>query len=139
MNAWNDRPRRKAWMAAALLLLAGGLSGVLVDRLWLIPRGDETMPLTAHALAARLDLAPSEEARIRALLDSMHADVVDAARHGPDSLAAAARHAHRRLETALPPHSRVEFRAWLVDHHRQMLERMDDARAHEPHSNGSRH
>jgi len=139
MSKSNASPRRRAVMMAALLLLAGGLSGVLADRLWLLPRGDDTMPLTAQAMAARLDLDASEEARIRALLDSMHADVIAAARHGPDSLATTARNAHLRLEAALPPHSRAEFRAWLVDHHRQMLERMDDARAHEPHSNGSGH
>lgn len=139
MNDSNGSARRKAGMIAALLLLAGGLAGVLVDRLWLLPRGHDSMPLTAQALAARLDLDTSEEARIRALLDSMHTDVTAAARHGPDSLAATARTAHMRLEAAIPPHSRAEFRAWLVDHHRQMMERMDDARPHEPHSDDSRH
>lgn len=139
MNESNGSARRKAAMLAALLLLAGGLSGVLVDRFWLLPRGDDTMPLTAHAMAARLDLDASQEARVRLLLDSMHTDVIAAARYGPDSLASAARTAHARLEAALPPHSRAEFRAWLVDHHHQLLERLDQAGTHEPHSNGAGH
>jgi hypothetical protein len=124
MNVSKNRIRLRAVAAAAFLLLAGGLSGVLVDRLWLLPRQDAAMPLTAEAMAERLNLDPGELARIRALLDSMHADVLVAARHGPDSLIAAARRAHERIEIALPPLARPEYRLWIQDQHRQMMERM---------------
>ncbi len=132
MNRWRDGARGKAAAAAALLLLTGGLLGVVVDRLWLLPRGVEAMPLTAQAMAARLDLSPSDETRIRALLDSMHAEVTAAAQHGPDSLLTMARRAHLRLEAALPPDARPEFRAWLQDHHHQMIERATGTRMHRP-------
>jgi hypothetical protein len=131
MNDGQRRSRGKAAAAAALLLLAGGLSGVLVDRLWLLPEA-EAMPLTTQAMASRLNLNPSEEARIRALLDSMHAEVTAAAQHGPDSLRMAARSAHRRLEAALPPEARPEFRIWMQDQHRQMMGRMGGGRMHRP-------
>lgn len=130
MNEPKTGTRRKAAAAAVLLLLAGGLLGVLVDRLWLVPREAEAAPLTAHAMATRLDLNAAEEARIRALLDTLHSEMTAAAQQGPDSLHSASRNAHQRIEAALPPDARVEFRAWLREHHRQMMERMDGVRMH---------
>jgi hypothetical protein len=115
--------RRQAGIAAVLLLLAGVALGVLLDRAVLLPRQLVARPLTAEALAADLGLAAAEEARIRVLLDSMHADVMAAAAGGPEALAAAARSAHERIEAALPPHARVGFREWVQLHHRQMMER----------------
>ena len=138
MTPRKDGGRWKAATAAALLLVAGGLSGVLVDRLWLLPRDVEAMPLTAHAMAERLDLDPSEEVRVRALLDSMHAEITTAAQHGPDSLRAMARSGHLRLEAALPPRARPEFRAWIRDHHHHMMERMDSGKMHGPGHAGRR-
>lgn len=132
MSQQNDGARRRAGVAAALLLLAGGLSGVLVDRLWLLPRPLEAMPLTAQAMAARLDLSTEDAARVRALLDTMHVEVTAAAQQGSDSLVATARNAHLRLEAALPPDARPEFRVWLHEHHLRMMERMDDGRTHGP-------
>ena len=132
MNQWKGDARRKSAGAAALLLLAGALLGVLVDRFWLLPRGVEAMSLTATAMAARLDLGPSDEARIRALLDSIHADMSAAAPQGPDSLRSMARSAHMRLEAALPPRARPGFRAWIHDHHNQMMQRMRGDRMHGP-------
>jgi hypothetical protein len=127
----NEAARWKAAAAAALLLLTGGVTGVLVDRLLLTPHDVHTMPLTAQALAARLDLNPAEEARVRALLDTMHAEVTTATRHGPDSLLVTARSAHRRIEAALPPDARPEFRAWLHEHHRLLMQRIGDGRRHD--------
>jgi hypothetical protein len=128
--------RGEAVAAAVLLLLAGGVSGVLVDRLFLLPRDAEEMPLTSQAMAARLDLSPAEEARMRALLDSMHAEVTAAAQLGPDSLAVTARRVHVRVEAALPPGARPAFRAWMHEHHRQLMRRMgsgrDDHRGRHP-------
>lgn len=132
MNTWQDGARRKATAAAVLLLLAGGLLGVLVDRLWLLATEAEAMPLTADAMAARLELGPSDEARIRAVLDSLHAGVMAAARHGPDSLLTATRSAHLRIEEALPPDTRPEFRSWMQGHHRQMMERVRGGPMHGP-------
>lgn len=125
--------RRKATAAAVVLLIAGGLLGVLVDRVWLLPpRRIDAMPLTAQGMAARLHLTPSDEARIGALLDSMHAQVLAAAQRGPDSLVVTARSVYLRLEAALPPEARPEFRAWMQDHHHQMLERLGGAGMHGP-------
>lgn len=132
MNQRESGARWKAAGAAALLLVAGGLLGVLVDRLWLVPREAEAAPLTVQAMAERLGLSASEEARIRALLDTMHNEMTAAAQHGSDSLHSAARSAHQRLEAALPADARAEFRAWLQEHHRQMMERMDAERMHGP-------
>jgi hypothetical protein len=120
--------RWKALAAATLLLLAGGVSGVLVDRLWLLPRTAEPMPLTARAMAARLGLSPAEEARMSALLDSMHVEVATAAHHGPDSLAATARRVHARVESTLPSHARPAFRAWMHEHHQQLMRRIGSGR-----------
>lgn len=136
MSTSNNGPRRKAAAAATLLFLAGGLSGVLVDRLLIRPRAVEATPLTARAMAARLDLSRSDEARIRALLDSLHAEVAAAAQQGPDSLRTVARSAHQRLEAALPPEARAEFRIWMQEHHRRMMERMGGAPMHGPGSMG---
>lgn len=132
MNQWKGGTRRKAAAAAVLLLLAGGLLGVVVDRLWLFPREAESTPLTARAMAARLGLNASEEARIRALLDTMHSEMTAAAQQGSDSLHSAARNAHQRLEAALPPDARAEFRVWIQEHHRQMMQRVDGVRMHGP-------
>jgi hypothetical protein len=115
--------RRKAGAAAVLLLLTGVALGVFLDRVVFLPRPLAAMPLTAEALADHLDLPPSDELRIRLLLDSMHADVLAAAAGGPEALAAAAHNAHERIEAALPPDARAAFRAWVQDHHRQMMER----------------
>jgi len=119
-----DGARGKAGVAALLLLLTGFALGLVVDRVWLLVPEATAMPLTAEALVSHLDLLPSDEARVRALLDSMHADVTAAAAQGPDALAMAAQSAHQRIEAALPPDARPGFRAWVEGHHRQMMERM---------------
>ena len=124
----NRSVRGKAAAAAVFLLLAGGVSGVLIDRQFLLPPDVEEMPLTSQAMAARLDLAPAEEARMRALLDSMHAEVTVAAQLGPDSLAVTARRVHARVEAALPPGARPAFRAWMHEHHRELIRRMGSGR-----------
>ncbi|HUF51004.1 MAG TPA: hypothetical protein VMN60_09240 [Longimicrobiales bacterium] len=124
MNPLKHRAGRRASAAAALLLLAGGLLGIVVDRLWLMPRQTGAMPLTAQAMVARLDLDATQEVRIRALLDSIHAEILAAAAHGPDSLRAATHGVQHRLEAALPPERRTEFRDWMHEHHRQLIQRM---------------
>jgi hypothetical protein len=117
-------PRWKAGVAALLLMLAGGVLGVAADRLWLRHAHGAGMALTADALAAHLDLGPAEEARMRALLDSMHVEVAAAAAEGPEALQAVARRAYERLELALPPDARPAFRAWMEGHHHQMMRRL---------------
>jgi len=124
MTKRNGGARPGAIAAAALLLLTGALLGVLVDRLWLVPRQLEAMPLTADAMTERLGLGTQDEARIRALLDSLHAEVMATVARSPDSLRAVTRNAHLRIQAALPPEARPGFGAWMQDHHRQMMERM---------------
>lgn len=123
MNGPSAPDRRKAGITAALLVLAGIAFGIVLDRTWLMPSGS-AMPLTADALAAELELGPTQETRLRALLDSMHVEVLTAAEQGPAALAAAAARAHQRLEASLPPEARPGLRAWLDAHHRQMIDRM---------------
>lgn len=142
MNGRSNTARRKAGATALLLLLTGGALGVLVDRMWFLPREVEATALTAEALAAHLDLGPAEEARIRALLDSLHTEVMLAAREGPDALATAAQSARARLEAALPPDARPAFHGWMRHHNSQMMERLHrgQARDHGPgHDEGPRH
>jgi len=126
MKERTPRAHARTAAAAALLVLAGGLAGIAVDRLWILPSEAPASPLTVDALVERLGLDGPEEAEIRALMDSLHAEVVTAARAGPDSLAAAARSAHRRIEGALPADARPAFRAWVRDHHGHAMGRLDD-------------
>jgi hypothetical protein len=114
----------KAGAAALLLAFAGAAMGIAVDRAWLRPAEAVAVPLTVEGMVEHLGLSPADETRVRALLDSMHVEVLSAADQGPDALAAAARTAHQRLEAALPEDARAGFRSWVEDHHRQLLERM---------------
>jgi hypothetical protein len=95
--------------------------GILVDRLWLSPPEAHATPLTAEAMAVRLGLSSAEEARLRALLDSLHREILH---HAPDSLGSAVRDAQLRIEAALPVRARSEFRAWVQEHHEQLRGRM---------------
>ncbi len=120
MKKWTDGARWRAAGTAALLLVTGGVMGVLVDRLWLAPPEFKATPLTTEAMAAHLRLSSVEEAHLRALLDSLHPEILAAARHGPDSLRAATRNAQSRIEAVLPAHTRSEFRTWIREHHEHM-------------------
>jgi hypothetical protein len=121
MKKWTDGASWRAAATAALLLVTGGVMGVLVDRLWLSPPEAHATPLTAEAMAARLGLSSTEEAHLRALLDSLHKEILH---HAPDSLGAAVRNAQLRIEAALPANARSEFRAWMQEHHEQLRGRM---------------
>ena len=107
------RGRWRAGVAALSLILAGGLLGVAGDRLWLRHSHGSDSALTADALVAHLDLRPAAEARMRALLDSLHVEI-----------AATAHQAHERLDAALPEDTRPVFRQWMEHHHRAMLRRL---------------
>jgi hypothetical protein len=124
MTKWTDATWWRAAGTAALLLVAGGVMGVLVDRLWLSPPETHATPLTAEAMAARLDLSSVEQARLRALLDSLRSEIHAVVQRAPDSLGMAVRNAQLRIEAVLPPAARPEFRAWMRDHHAQMRSRM---------------
>jgi hypothetical protein len=121
--------KSKGMFAALLLLLAGVIAGVAIDRMIIIPHQRAPHDLTVEALADQLDLDPAVEARVRLLVDSMTIMVAEAARHGPDSLRLAARRAHERIEAALPPDARTRFRAWVEDHHEELMHRMDGFRS----------
>lgn len=120
MKTWTDRAWWRAVGTAALLLVSGGIMGVVVDRLWLSPPELQAAPLTAEAMATRLGLSSDDEAHLRVLLDSLHAEIVTAVQQGPDSLRAAVRDAQHRIEAALPAEARAEFREWIQEHHQQM-------------------
>jgi hypothetical protein len=126
MTNWTERGRWGAAATAAFLLVAGGVLGILVDRHWLSPSPVEANPLTADAMAARLGLSSSEAARVQALLDSLHVDIHGAIPHGPDSLQSAIRDAQRRIEEALPPDARSEFRVWIREQHEHTMEHIAD-------------
>lgn len=117
--------RWKAVLTVVLLLVTGGILGVTADRLWIRgPSEVEAAPLTVDAMARSLNLAPGDRARVGRLLDSLEVEVARAARSGPDSLRSVARRARVRLEGALPPGARPEFRRWMQLQHRRMMERM---------------
>lgn len=117
--------RWKAGLTALLLLAAGVVLGITVDRLWLTGAPEaEAAELTVAAMARSLDLAPADRARVQRLLDSLEVEVAEAAGSGPDSLRSVARRARARLEGALPPAARPEFRRWMQGQHRRMMERM---------------
>lgn len=124
MKRSTDGTRLRAAGSAALLLLAGGAMGVTADRLWLSPPEVEAAPLTAEAMATHLDLSASEAAHVRALLDSLHAEILVVLQQNPDALASTVRDAHRRIEAALPVDVRPEFQAWIRRHHDQMMDRV---------------
>lgn len=120
MRTWTDRAWWRAAGTAALLLVSGGVMGVVVDRLWLAPRELQAAPLTAEAMASRLGLSSEDEAHLRVLLDSLHAEILAAVQQGPDSLRAAVRSAQHRIEASLSVEARAQFREWIQEHHQQM-------------------
>jgi hypothetical protein len=124
MTKWTDGAWWRAAGTAALLLVTGGVMGVLADRLWLSPPETHATPLTAEAMAARLGLTSAEEAQLRALLDSLRGEIHAVVQRAPDSLRAAVSNAQLRIEAALPSDARSEFRAWMQEHHAQMVGRM---------------
>lgn len=126
MKKLTDSARWRAAGTAALLLVAGGVMGVGVDRLWLSPPEPHTAPLTAEAMVARLGLSSDEDAHLRALLDSLHTEIAAVVQQDPDSLRTAVRNAQQRIEAALPARARSEFRAWMQERHEQLMDRMHD-------------
>jgi len=116
--------RTRAAGAAALLLVAGMALGIAVDRLVLTPAPADATALTVESLASRIDLSAEDAAGLRALLDSVHADVLAAAAEGPEAVQAATRAAHRRIEASLDPGARRGFRAWMRGHREQMMRSM---------------
>jgi hypothetical protein len=124
MKKWTDGARWRAAGTAALLFVTGSAMGALVDRLWLSPRETHGTPLTAEAMAARLGLSSAKEAQLRTLLDSLRGEIHAVVQRAPDSLGTAARNAQLRIEAVLPPDARPEFRAWMQEHHAQMMGRM---------------
>lgn len=126
--------RSTAVVVALLLFLTGGVVGVVVDRLLLLPSEVQAAPLTVDDMVADLGLSEAEEARVRDFMERMHPIVLEAAQEGPDSLLTATRNVHQRLEELLPPHARSGFQGWIGEHHRGMMERLrtDDNRRERP-------
>lgn len=116
-------PRVRAAGAAALLLFTGVLLGVVLDRVFLLPTSAGANPLTVESLAERIDLPPEDQGRLRALLDSLHAEVVAAAAEGPAALRVEMEAAHARIEASLPPEARPQFRSWLHENREHMMRR----------------
>jgi hypothetical protein len=124
MKRETDRTRRRAAATAAFLFLAGGVTGVTADRLWLNPSPLDAMPLTADAMADRLELSPAQTTQVRELLDSLHAEIAAVVIESPDSLPSVVQRAQLRIEATLPAASRSEFRAWMQEHHQHMRSRL---------------
>jgi hypothetical protein len=124
MTAMPNGGRWRAVVAATFLVLTGGVIGALVDRYWLSPPAAHAAPLTADEMATRLHLSHDDKERLRLLLDSLHTEILGVVQQGPDSLSKAARHAQLRIEAALPPDARAEFREWMQQSHDQLMRRM---------------
>jgi hypothetical protein len=116
--------RVRAVGAAALLLLAGAMLGITIDRALLSPPPTEATSLTAGAMSERLGLSSEQEARLVVLLDSLHAEVLAAAAAGPDALRRATEAAHRTIDASLPSESRPQFHAWMQEHREHMMHQM---------------
>jgi len=115
----------RAGAAAGLLVLAGALLGVAVDRTWIRPPArTASQALSVEGMARSLDLDPATRRRVASLVDSMDAAILRAARSSPDSLRMRAREARQRIEAVLPPDRVPEFRRWMREHHRSMMRRM---------------
>jgi hypothetical protein len=121
MSVPNRDARWRAAGTAVLLLLIGAVLGITVDRLWLSPPTSQAASLTVETMASRLGLSSMEERRLGALLDSLHAEILAAIAHGPDSLRAATDAAHRRIDASLPVEARPGFHAWMQEHHEQLM------------------
>lgn len=115
----------RAGVTVGFLVLAGMLTGIAVDRLFLLPERAAAAPLTAEGMADQLGLTPGDEARVRSLLDSLHAEVMGSGSLDPAAMVASAERAHERLEAALPPELLPRFRLWMQEHHRQLVERVE--------------
>jgi hypothetical protein len=115
------KARMRAGGAAVLLLFAGAVLGIAVDRTWNSPTPSEARSLTAGAMAERLGLTSEEEAQLNLLLDSVHTRIIVAAEEGPEALRLATEAAHRRIEASLPPGARDTFHAWMQEHREHMM------------------
>ena len=131
MTAMPNGARWRALAAAGFLVLTGGVLGALVDRYWFAPPAAHAAPLTADEMATRLHLSRDDKERLRGLLDSLHTEILAVVQQGPDSLSMAARRAQLRIEAALPPDARAEFREWMRQRHDQLMNRMHGDRMHE--------
>ena len=118
--------RRKAAVSGALLLATGMIAGATIDRVLTGRASVAAAPssLTVESMSEALDLDTADRDRVRALLDSVESDVVEAASAGSDSLRAVSRLARERLEQALPPDRRDRFQRWMREHHNSMMEGM---------------
>ena len=125
------RLRARAAGTALLLLLAGAVIGIVVDRAWISPSPAEGMALTPDAMSEHLGLTPAEEARLVSLLDSLHVEVMAAAADGPEALRAATDAAHRRIAASLRPEARPAFHAWMQERREHMMGRMQPGAMHQ--------
>lgn len=124
MSPSSARVRARAAGTAVCLVLIGAVLGIAADRAWISPASTDDMSLTASAMSEHLGLDPTDEARLNALMDSLHSEVVAAATRGPEALRAATDDAHRQIEAFLPSNTRPAFRAWMQEHREHMMQRM---------------
>lgn len=119
-------PRWQAMLVTAIIFVLGGVAGIAADRVWQgrSPAVAEAATLTPEGMDAALGLDAAQQARVRAVLDSLRADVARAAQAGPDSLRNVARRGRQRLEDALPADRRVPFQQWMQQHHARMMREM---------------
>lgn len=119
-------PKWQALLATATIFFLGAVAGIAADRVWLgrSPAVAEAATLTPEGMDAALDLDAAQAARVRAVLDSLRTEVVQAAQAGPDSLRDVARRGRQRLQDALPADRRASFQQWMQQHHARMMQEM---------------
>jgi hypothetical protein len=130
----SNRTEGTSWRAAltaALLLATGVAMGIVIDRHWLSPSDVYATPLTAEAIADRLDLSVTEAEKLQSLLDSLHGEILAVMQQDPDALGAAVQSAKVRIEAALPPESRGDFHAWMKEHQDRVINHMHGVMKHE--------
>jgi Spy/CpxP family protein refolding chaperone len=109
----------KALLAAASLLVLGGVLGVAVDR-HVLSRPAVAGPANFHDLAAlqdRLNLDASQRRQLDSIISAHHAMLQRTWAELHADLGASVDSVHASLEAVLTPEQREEFRAWLREMH----------------------
>ena len=126
------RRRLRAILAAASLLVLGGVLGITLERvLFTTPVETASEPVDAQAevvafLRAELDLAPSRVADIEAILARRQAEVTRAW----ETITAAMDTARSEIEAVLTPEQRDRFRLWLANQHAAAGRSAGDVQGH---------
>ncbi len=116
-------PRWRAMLTAVSLVVLGGVSGVTLDRVWLLPASmDAHASVDAQtemvtALQLELELTPAQADEIAAILLQYQGHVTQSWEGMRPGLRAAMDSAGAAIEAVLAPEQRERFRTWIREQH----------------------